>query len=197
MSALLSVLDRLKLAISGDWFVGDGALLGIHREGKLIEYDNDIDIYLYPETKIDLDILRENKLKIEKYYLNDKVYDPTFNYTKKNAWKEYMSCMKLANPGCGRREIIMLSAMSYDVNRIQNKHTDHNIDIFYLIDRGDKYTIDNWDNIFFYKTELNELEYFTLQGVEVIVPKLKERMSILQRQYGKDYMTPNKDFKYF
>ena len=197
MSALLSVLDRLKLAISGDWFVGDGALLGIHREGKLIEYDNDIDIYLYPETKIDLDILRENKLKIEKYYLNDKIYDPSFNYTKKNPWKEYMSCMKLANPGCGRREIIMLSAMSYDVNRIQNKHTDHNIDIFYLIDRGDKFTIDNWDNIFFYKTELNELEYFTLQGVEVIVPKLKERMSILQRQYGKDYMTPNKDFKYF
>ena len=197
MSELLSVLDRLKLAIIGDWFVGDGALLGIHRQGKLIEYDNDIDIYLFPETKIDLDILHSNNLNIEKYYLNDKVYDPTFHYTKKNPWKEFMSAMKLANPGCGRREIMMMSAMSYDDNKIQNHHTDHNIDIFYLIDRGDRYTIDNWDNIFFYKTEIDELEYFNLQGMDVIIPKIKERMSILERQYGKDYMTPNKDFKYY
>ena len=71
MSELLSVLDRLKLAIIGDWFVGDGALLGIHRQGKLIEYDNDIDLILDEDCEIDLN---GSSLKIQEYYICDKIY---------------------------------------------------------------------------------------------------------------------------
>ena len=46
MTNLIEILQKLIECIEGEYFVSDGALLGIIREGKLIEYDKDIDIYL-------------------------------------------------------------------------------------------------------------------------------------------------------
>ena len=54
MANLTEILKDLRNHIKGDWFVGDGALLGLTRNGKLIPWDNDIDIFLLPNSTIDL-----------------------------------------------------------------------------------------------------------------------------------------------
>ena len=46
------MLKDLIPCIEGKWFVGDGALLGLIRKGDLLEFDDDIDIFITPETKI-------------------------------------------------------------------------------------------------------------------------------------------------
>ena len=53
-SELKDMLKDLSKYIDGDWFVGDGALLGLVREKDLIELDNDIDIFLLPNAKLKL-----------------------------------------------------------------------------------------------------------------------------------------------
>ena len=63
---LKQILKELIPYIKGDWFVGDGALLGLIREKGLIEYDNDIDIYLLPDSSINLE---NSLLKKQKYYM--------------------------------------------------------------------------------------------------------------------------------
>ena len=194
---LLSLLERVSDCIEGAWFVGDGALLGIHRKGDLIEYDDDIDIFLLPGSELNYKKLNECGIESEYYYLNEKVYDPKHEYIKKNAWKEYTSAMKLGCPDYNRADLIHMAAISYGDNKIQNKHTTPNIDVFYLKDMGDYYSVDNWEEyVCYYKTEIIDLERIRLHGIEIYIPNILHRDNILSRQYGDDYMIPNPKFQY-
>ena len=49
---LKEMLKNLIPCIEGKWFVGDGALLGIIRNGDLLDFDDDVDIFILPVTKI-------------------------------------------------------------------------------------------------------------------------------------------------
>ena len=73
--------NKLKLMLKdilnifdGCYFVADGALLGIIREGDLLEFDDDIDIYVLPSTKINWDKLPK-KYNYYKDYSCYKIYD--------------------------------------------------------------------------------------------------------------------------
>ena len=194
---LLSLLERVSDCIEGAWFVGDGALLGIHREGDLIEGDDDIDIYLLPGSKLNYKKLNQCGIESEFYYLNEKIYDPKHEYIKKNPWKEYINAMRVVNAGLNRIDLVSICSMSYESNKIQNEHTTPNIDVFYLKDKGDCYTVDNWEEyVCYYKTETIDLERIRLHGIEIYIPNILHRDNILKRQYGIGYMTPDSNFQY-
>ena len=57
---LKNMLKDLISCIEGDYIVADGALLGITREGGLLKDDDDIDLYILPNTKINWDKLPIN-----------------------------------------------------------------------------------------------------------------------------------------
>ena len=194
---LFSILERLTECIEGPWFVGDGTLLGIHRTGDLIEWDNDIDIYLLPGSKLNYKKLNVLKLEAENYYLNEKVYDTTYEHIKYNPWKEYNKAMRVVNAGLNRMDLVALCSMSYETNKIENEHTTPNIDVFYLKDIGDCYSVDNWEEyVCYYKTETVDLERLRFHGIDIYIPNILHRDNILKRQYGIGYMTPDSNFKY-
>jgi len=191
---LYSILSRLIKCIEGDYFIGDGALLGIHREEDLISYDNDIDIYLLQGTKINYKQLQEENLLSEDYYLNEKIYDPSYEYIKKNSWLECLRALRVLEPNKNRPDLISLATCFYNDAKIQNKHTEPNIDIFYIKHNN---TIENWENmIYFNDNELSNLETFNLKGIDVKIPNKDARENILKRQYGLDFMIPDPHFRY-
>jgi hypothetical protein len=191
---LLYILDKLVDCIEGRWFIGDGALLGIIRGGDLIEHDDDIDIYLLPGSTINYEKLEKAKLKSEDYYLNEKIYDPRNLFDKKNQWQEYCSTVKLKFKALNRCEILKLASQSYKTEKIESHHTYPNIDIFYLYENDDIYNIPSWDD-YYEKQEVETLVEYDLYGIPVFIPSLSK--SILERQYGSDWLIENRDFKYY
>ena len=81
---LLKVLETLIPCIKGKWFLGDGGLLGLIREGKLLDFDNDIDLYVFEDTEIDLS---SSVLEEQDYYLCKKIYHPNNEYKPCHLWK--------------------------------------------------------------------------------------------------------------
>ncbi len=187
---LIGVLKELVKHMKGKWFIGDGALLGIIREGGLISYDHDIDIYILEDTEIDLN---HSCLKKQKYYICDKVYDPDNEIVKVNSWLEYNSHIKFNNRHLNRAQVMSLASKDYKEKKIIPEFTKNHIDIFTLKKGEDGRYTTNWDNLYFTEEELQLVEDYSL-GFKVFIPNNAE--AILERQYG-DWRTPNKDFKYY
>ena len=127
---LIEILKELIPHIKGTWFIGDGALLGLIREGKLIDYDKDIDIYILEDTKIDLN--NSINLKKQKYYICDKVYDINNKRENVNTWFEWCRHIKCFNRHLNRAQVLNLAAKDYDEKKIIPKFTNNHIDIFKL-----------------------------------------------------------------
>ena len=188
---LLSVLKELIPCFKGKWFIGDGALLGLIREGGLISYDSDIDIYIMEDTIIDLN---DSILKKQKYYICDKVYHPDNEKEKVNSWLEYCSHIKTNNRHLNRSQVMSLASKDYKDKKIIPQFTNNHIDIFVLKqDEGGRYRT-TWDNLYFTEEDLYLKENYDL-GFKVFIPNNVE--AILERQYGSDWQIPNKDFKYY
>ena len=199
MADLLEVLKELIPCIKGKWFVADGALLGLVREGKLIDYDNDIDLYILEDTIIDLN--DSINLKLQKYYLCDKVYNINYEKDKKNTWLEYCSITKLRNQHFNRSQVLIEAKKDYKEKKIIPEFTINHIDIF-IIKKKDKednnYYLDD-DAIkigcpYITEEDLQVLENYDL-GFKVYIPNNAE--AILKRQYGESWKIPNPNFKYY
>jgi len=196
MTTLLENLKELIPRIKGKWFLGDGALLGLVREGKLIEWDNDIDLYVLPNTTFDLE---GSSLKKQQYYVCDKIYNVNNDKCKLNTWLEYMSYIRLLNSdkNLNRSKLMLLAKESYNEKKITPQFTKEHIDIFYLIKDGDRWLCENEGNRimmeYFTEEELELKENYDL-GFKIYIPSKCEQL--LERQYGKDWRIPNKDFKY-
>ena len=191
---LVEMLRDLKDMIEGDWFVGDGALLGLTREHKLIDGDNDIDIYLLPNAKIN--IPDNSKYAIQKYYLDFKFYNKDFKSKKLNKWLEYVA-YKRTQPeqiGLNRPEICAKIKDSYLTEAIEPKFSSPYIDCYYLEWDGKKYVTPNWPKHIYLEEEILDLSGNTDLGFTVPVPNLVE--NVLERQYGKDWRIPDPNFKY-
>lgn len=188
---LPGVLKELVKHMKGKWIIGDGALLGIVRGGCLISYDHDIDIYILEDTEIDLN---HSCLKKQKYYICDKIYDPDNEKEKINIWKEYCSHIKTNNRHLNRAQVMSLASKDYKEKKIIPEFTKNHIDIFTLKKGEDGRYTTNWDNLYFTEEELQLVEDYSL-GFKVFIPNNAE--AILERQYGSDWRTPNKDFKYY
>ena len=83
---LLGMLKDLIKCIDGPWFVGDGALIGIIRQRSLLEYDDDIDLYLLPGSTINFDKLKEFNLDSQIWYSDTKIFSTLNPLNKKNRW---------------------------------------------------------------------------------------------------------------
>ena len=189
---LIEVLQELIPRINGGWYLGDGSLLGLVREGKLIEYDNDIDLYFLEDTTIDLS---DSILEQQQYYLCNKIYNPNNDKLKLNTWLEYCSLIKMNNTKLNRSQVFQLAKETYNEKKIINKFTKDHIDIFILKKEGDIYKTDgDWGGLYFTEDDLKPVVNHSL-GFPVNIFNNAE--AILERQYGETWRIPNANFKYF
>ena len=189
---LIEVLQELIPRINGGWYLGDGSLLGLVREGKLMDYDNDIDLYFLEDTTIDLS---DSILEQQQYYLCNKIYNPNNDKLKLNTWLEYCSLIKMNNTKLNRSQVFQLAKETYNEKKIINKFTKDHIDIFILKKEGDIYKTDgDWGGLYFTEDDLKPVVNHSL-GFPVNIFNNAEE--VLERQYGETWRIPNPNFKYF
>tara|TARA_R110000822_G_scaffold243882_1_gene372707 strand:- start:233 stop:832 length:600 start_codon:yes stop_codon:yes gene_type:complete len=195
---LLETLKMLIPRIKGKWFLGDGALLGIIREGGLLKWDNDIDLYILQDTTFDL---QGCDLKKQKYYICDKIYNVNNDKCKVNPWLEYCSIIKLNNQQFNRSQVLSLASKDYKEKKIIPEFTKDHIDIFILKKGEDSnYRVNKKTGFphsittYYTEDDLNLQKNYSL-GFEINIPNNSE--NILERTYGKDWRTPNALFKQF
>jgi len=198
---LLEVLKNLIPCIKGKWFVGDGALLGIIREGKLIDYDHDIDLYIFEDTEIDL---TNSELEEQDYYVCKKIYSPKNIIKKKNTWHEWISVLKPHYPHYDQQRMYEYAATNTTENglyinkKIIPKFTENHIDIFILYKKNNSWQLPpiicDKMKIPYYQSDL-ELTSTNVLGFPVNIPNNAEE--VLERQYGYDWRHPNINFKYY
>tara|TARA_R110002073_G_scaffold336171_2_gene530698 strand:+ start:434 stop:1087 length:654 start_codon:yes stop_codon:yes gene_type:complete len=198
---LVDLYNELQNYIEGDFFIGDGGLLGLYREGRFIDYDKDIDIYLMPNTKIN--IPQNCGIDITEYYMDSKVFFVDSPKPKLNKWIEYLaySNVKLSNEGTyfDRKRLFQHAKTTYKDEGLDIKFTTPYIDIYYLEEAGDKYKIKNksgttcgWDKFFYYKNEVSQLSF--IGGYPV--PRFDTIPAILERNYGSNWEIPDPNFQH-
>ena len=189
---LIEVLQELIPRINGSYWLGDGALLGLVREGKLIDYDNDIDLYILQDTTIDL---TDTVLEQQEYYICNKIYNPNNHKLKLNTWLEYCSITKVFNPKLNRSQIFKLAKETYNEKKIIPKFTENHIDIFTLKKHEDNKYYTNWKKNYYYNEDDLKPVVNTDLGFPVNIFNNAEE--VLERQYGDTWRIPDANFKYF
>jgi len=197
---LKSMLKELIPFIEGEWFLGDGGLLGIVRDKNLIPWDDDLDIYLLPKTTINFNALKESSLNYNDYYKTGKIYRPNNETFKKNSWLEYMSFVR----GCGnthlnRCKLMQLAKESYIEYKETLVHTRPWIDIFTLKEKDQEgnYHINHpmWYDYYFTDKEIKSIGNNNNLGFNVKIPYDNKEM--LQRFYGNDWFIYKPNFMHF
>ena len=191
---LIEVLENLIPCIKGKWFIGDGALLGIVREGKLMDYDNDIDIYILEDTEIDL---TNSVLKEQDYYLCKKIYNPNNKPLKINPWTDFIASLKPSHQNLNRPKLCTMASPLYKQSKIIHKFTDNHIDIFTIYKNKNIWELPLNTRMLgtFYNQDDLILKENNALGFPVYIPNNAEE--VLERQYGKDWRIPNQNFKYY
>ena len=199
---LKEMLKNLIPCIEGKWFVGDGALLGLIRQKDLLDFDDDVDIFILPETKINWDKL-PNNLKYYKDYVCYKVYDDRNGKSPQiSDWIRYNQYIRLLPEyrGLNRAELLHVASKTYKEEKIEKKYTKPWIDIFILekdVENEGQYNVPYYfskDRHDLYTKENLDLKENYDLGFKINIPNKAEE--VLERQYGKDWMIENKDFKY-
>ena len=200
-TVLKEMLKELIPYIKGDWFLGDGGLLGIMRNKDLLDHDDDLDLHLMPNARIEIPDDHPT-LAMCDYYMESKVYrknEPKFN---PNLWLEYLSylrCIPEAR-GMNRAELFKFAKSRYMVECIEPEFSKPYIDIFHLTYGSPQkyhYCIPYWTefkNIYYKIPEVETLQENHDLGFKIFIPKKAE--DILSRQYGSDWKIENKNFLY-
>tara|TARA_R110000822_G_scaffold88526_3_gene205104 strand:- start:219 stop:797 length:579 start_codon:yes stop_codon:yes gene_type:complete len=187
---LKEMLKELVQYIDGPYFLGDGGLLGLIREGDLLDHDDDLDLYLLPNTTIN--IPENSILAMTDYYMDSKVYRKDIVPPKINRWLEYCSFIKTKNKHLNRAQVCSLASKTYKSESIPVIWSKPYIDIFYLKLDNNKYIYDFWEQ-YYKKEEVENLKNNDDLGFLITIPSNPE--DILERQYG-DWKTENREFKY-
>jgi hypothetical protein len=196
---LLSMLKELTNCIKGKWFLSDGGLLGIIRENKLIEWDDDLDIYLLPDSYIDMDKLSKTSLNYYDYYCCGKIYRNNNEKFTKSTWNEYCSYLRSSrfkNKKINRCELYKVAKPSYNENKKEIKFTFPFIDILQLKKENDLYKVNGncFDEVYYTNDEVDNLKYYNLNNIDIFIPNNSH--NILKRLYGENYLQPNPKWKY-
>jgi len=198
--------NKLKLMLKdilnifdGCYFVADGALLGIIREGDLLEFDDDIDIYVLPSTKINWDKLPK-KYNYYKDYSCYKIYDKCDKVISSNEWIRYIS-YKRTMPEYyryNRAQLVSAIAPDYQREKINRKYPSTWVDVFVLVydEQNKLYRIpQHWNGTEFYFTPTEcEGTYNNTLGFPIKIPKNPKE--VLKRIYGSNYLIENKGHQY-
>ena len=195
------LLKDLIPIFEGTWFISCGGLLGIVREGDLLEWDEDIDIYVLPTTKINWDKLPE-KLNYYKDYMCYKVYDKDGPTTKMpNNWNRFLAYKRSMYEYCGlnRAQLAKAVAPSYQYESKCDICRSYWVDIFVLVydELNDYYKIPYlWGKKEFYFTHKEcETQVDSTLGFNVNIPK--NPLDVLQRTYGDGFMVEDRDYKQY
>lgn len=184
-------LKNLIPAIKGEWFLGDGGMLGIERTGNLIPWDNDLDIYLSPGSYIDKKILKKQGLEQLEYYMDTKVYNPKYSPNHLNTWREFCAYYQHKNKDkkWNRPTLYTNASKEYKLKKIKPSFTLPYIDVYYLTD---DLKVPHWD-LYYTEDELHLEENFDL-GFKIYLPS--NRHNILEREYGKDWRIEKPGFQH-
>ncbi len=185
---LKEMLKDLIPMIEGRWWLCGGGMLGLHRDGDLIEWDNDLDIMLHPEATIN--IPSGSKYATQKYYMDEKFYDTTrYRYTP-NLWHEYLRYYGHGK-NMNRPTLYKAASVMYKQNSIIPEFTLPYIDIYRLQKIENAWTIPYWEQDTFYNDELANPVFNYNLGFCVPLPSNLD--SVCERCYGQDWRTPIKD----
>lgn len=190
--------DIIKI-IEGPYFVADGCLLGLMREGDLLEFDEDVDIYLLPETKINWDKL-PNKYNFHKDYLAYKIYDGKDDIPTENEWLRFISYKRTLFQyyGYNRAQLTEAIASDYKTEKIVRQHPNLWLDIIPLVydDTHNLYRLNNhWNGQEFYFTP-DECQgmYNNSLGFDIKIPNNPKE--VLTRIYGPNWGVEDKYYVY-
>ena len=186
---LLGLLAELKECIIGEWVLVGGAMLGIHRDCKLIEGDNDIDIFLLQGSYIGN---LPKHIGTQSYYMDTKVYYKNEPIWKpKNKWLEYLSfCrMKPELKGLNRPQLAAIASKTYKEEYIEPEFTEVHIDVHYLQDDG---TVPYWPKYDLKPEELSNIEYieYSDEFTTLLLPLPGCLDSVCNRHYGSTWRVP-------
>ena len=183
----------------GTWFVADGALLGIKRNKDLLDFDDDIDIYVLPSTKINWDKLN-NKYKYYKDYSCYKLYDRSDERVVSNEWLRYIA-FKRTLPQYyryNRAELCRAISGDYEKEKIVRQYPNVWIDIFVLVydEDNELYRIpQHWNGTEFHFTKKEvECEKDDTLGFTINIPK--NPIQVLERIYGVNWKVEDRDYQY-
>ena len=193
------MLKDIIPCLEGPWFVADGALLGLMREGDLLEFDDDIDIYILPETKINWDKL-PNKYNFHKDYMCMKVYNGEDKIPTENEWLRFLAYKRNCYEYLGFNRSQLTSAISKDYRKqkIIRKYPNLWLDIISLVhdNKHDLYRLPyHWNGTEFYftpdefKSEINNS-----LGFDIKIPK--NPREVLKRIYGTNWIIEERDYQY-
>lgn len=189
---LKSMLQELIPHIKGKWFIGKGALLGIIREHDLILEDHDIDIYLLPNSSIDLP---KNWGK-QNYYMDTKYYKLANQKIKLNTWNEYCRFTKTIYQNLNRPQIFKKAKETYYLDKIIPTFTEPFIDVYKLNKKNERYEIPYWTQYFgsyFSIEEVENIKSTNVLGFDVNIPN--NPCDVLCRHFGNDWNIPNKNYR--
>ena len=198
---LKEMFKELIPYIKGDWFLGDGGLIGIMRNKDLLDHDDDLDLFLMPNARIEIPDDHPT-LGMCKYYMESKVYrknEPKYN---PNLWLEYLSYLRCIpeSKGMNRAELFKFGKSRYMQECIEPEFSKPYIDIFQLKYGSPQkyhYCIPYWTdlkNIYYTIPEVETLQENHDLGFKIFIPSKAE--DILSRQYGSDWKIENKNFLY-
>lgn len=196
---LKNMLKEIIPYIEGRWILSDGGLLGLIRNKDLLDYDDDLDLYLYPGTIINLPDDHPT-LGMCDYYMEKKIYRKNEKKFKPNPWLEYLSYLRCTpeTKGMNRPQLFKYAKSRYGEEYIKPEFSQPYIDIFKLKDEGNGiFTIDFWTKFLNHHYKLDELQNpqkNTDLGYNVYLPN--NPMAVLERLYGSDWRIEKKDFKY-
>tara|TARA_R110002050_G_scaffold128705_1_gene250044 strand:+ start:70 stop:663 length:594 start_codon:yes stop_codon:yes gene_type:complete len=197
MDDLLDLLKDLDKAIVGKYFVWGGLMLGLHRDGKPIDGDNDIDIVLVDDAYIDYSKLPES-VGSQKYYMQEKIYRrgyPTFK--PKNKWTEYISYIRMLpeNLGKNRCQILKIASKSYSDEYIKPEFSNIYIDVDYLkLDKDSQYKNKYFPKCYLKEKEIKSIQYVEYASMHIPMPTYLD--DVCERHYGETWNIPDANWKY-
>ena len=193
---LKQMLKEIIPCIDGQFVLHDGGALGLIRDHNLIDYDNDLDIYLLPGSTIEFP--KKSQYKLQEYYMDTKVFHQDNRPNYLNKWREYCAYQRTLPQfkGLSRAQILHESSHTYYDMAKNPIFTTPYIDIYKLKVKNDtEYHIPEWDFTSCFKMEdchnpiINEDLGFK-------VPLLNNTEVYLEKQYGKHWRIPNSEFSY-
>ena len=196
---LLNLLKDLSTCIVGKWVVYGGTMLGLHRDGKFLDWEKDIDIVLIDDAYIDMDKLKSfNSIGFQDYYMHRKIYRKGFPVFKpKNKWTEYVSYIRMLpeNVGKNRAELLKIASQTYSEQCITSHFTTCFIDVENMkLDSDEQYKSIYFPKCYFKKKEIDNIQYIEYGNMSIPLPTYLDE--VCARHYGEDWHIPNKDWLY-
>lgn len=197
MDDLLELLKDLDKCIVGKYFVWGGLMLGLHRDGKPIDGDNDIDIVLVDDAYIDFDKLPES-IGCQQYYMHKKIYRKGFPVFKpKNKWNEYCSYVRMLpeNVGKNRCQVLREASKSYGDEYIEPYFSNVYIDVDHLrINSDNVYKNKYFPKCYLNKKEVDSIQYVQYASMSIPLPTYLD--DVCARHYGESWTMPDPNWLY-